>query len=312
MFTVNETAFGWEEIAAAAQVWGEWDELMNQARRGLAGFKLAAETGEWPAANEVQAAATQFRYKYNLISGQETQAWISHWGLTVDEWMNYFRREMLRERWGNRLEKLPTGADEIAAIIKCEALCSGKFAEWANKLAGRTALVFGAAESGSLVLPGESPREMIERIEAAFEQLREETVTPKRLQAQIADHCLDWIHYDCRYLWFPEERIAREAAYCVIEDGMTLDEVADDARGIVQHWDFYLDEIESSARPHFLAARAGHWLGPIKMMEGFPLFDIVNKQMPAASDPRILQRAEQAVINSLMEKEMNERVRWMM
>jgi hypothetical protein len=78
----------------------------------------------------------------------------------------------------------------------------------------------------------------------------------------------------------------------------------------VQQWNFYLDDIEASARPHFLAARQGDWLGPIKMMEGFPLFSIVSKTMPVADDPKIRERAEQAIIAGLMEQAVNERVKW--
>ncbi|MGH9935582.1 MAG: hypothetical protein ACREAM_05000 [Blastocatellia bacterium] len=313
VFTVNDTEFGWEEMIAAAEVWGEWRPFVEQTRQSLACLLLAAETGQMPSGNEMREAATAFRYAHNLISADETQAWLSAWGMAVDDWMNYLRGQLLRERWANRLDEIviahPVSDEEAAEVIKKHAVCSEKFAEWARKLAGRAAV---AAKSGLAASPGESPGELIERIEAGFEAQRRLAVTPNLLEAKIADHRLDWIRFDCRYLWFPEERIAREAALCVIEDGLTLDEVAYDARGIVQHWDFYLDEIEENVRPRFLAARTGEWLGPMKIMEGFPLFTIVNKQMPTESDPMIRDRAEQCIINSLIEKEMNERVRWVM
>lgn len=311
MFTINDTEFGWEEIVAAAEVWGEWQPFVEQTRQSLACLLLAAETGQLPAGAETREAATAFRYAHNLISADETQAWLSVWGMSVDDWMSYLRGQLLRERWANRLDQItaanPVSDEEVAEVIKNHAVCSDKFAEWARKLAGRAAV---AARSDSFDSTGLSPRELIEKIEAGFEAERRATVTPSLLEARIADHRLDWIRFDCRYVWFPEERIAREAACCVIEDGLTLDEVAYDSRSVVQHWNFYLDEIEANARPHFLAACAGEWLGPMKIMEGFPLFAIVNKQAPAESDPRIRQRAEQAIINSLIEKEMNERVRW--
>jgi hypothetical protein len=59
-----------------------------------------------------------------------------------------------------------------------------------------------------------------------------------------------------------------------------------------------------------LAARQGDWLGPIKLnlkmpqTYGYgrlPLFSIVNKQMPAEADTRIRERAERAILNSLIE-----------
>jgi hypothetical protein len=167
-----------------------------------------------------------------------------------------------------------------------------------------------ASNSGSLDTSDQSPRDLIARIEAEFERQRQQTVTPKLIEARIAAHRLDWIRFDCRYVWFGEERIAREAAFCVTEDGLTLDEVARDARGVVQRWNFYLDELDAAARPYFLAARQGDWLGPVKLLEGFPLFSILAKRMPAADDPLIRERAEQSIIASLMERAINERVKW--
>jgi hypothetical protein len=104
--------------------------------------------------------------------------------------------------------------------------------------------------------------------------------------------------------------MAREAAWCVSEDGLTLDEVAADARGKVQQWNFYADEIEAEVRPYFLAARQGDMLGPLKIWKGFPLFSLVKKLLPAADDPQIRARAERAIIASFTEQALNQRVKW--
>jgi hypothetical protein len=311
VFTINDAEFGWREIAAAAGGWGEWRPFVEQTRQSLACLCLATAAGQLPSGSDAREAATVFRYAHNLISAEDTQAWLGAWEMTVDDWMDYLRGQLLRERWANRLNEIvaanPVSDEEVAEVVKNHAVCAGKFIEWARKLAGRAAVAASSAPLDSTM----SPREMIERIEAGFDARRRLAVTPNLLETKIADHRLDWIRFDCRYVWFPEERIAREAACCVAEDGLTLDEVAHDARSIVQQWDFYLDEIEANARPYFLAARQGDWLGPVKIMEGFPLFSIVNKRMPAASDPLVRRRAEQAVIIGLIEREMNERVRWM-
>jgi hypothetical protein len=315
VFIVDGAEFGWDEIVAAAQVWGEWQPFVEKTSQSLACLLLAAETDQLPAGAETRETATAFRYAHNLISAEETQTWLSQWGMSVEDWMNCMRGQLLRERWANRLNDIaaanPVSDEEVAGVIKNYAVCDDKFIEWARKLAGRAAIAFGAAGSGSFDSTCLSPRELVERVEAGFAMRRRLAVTPNSLETSIARRRLDWIRFDCRYVWFPEERIAREAALCVIEDGLTLDEVAYDARSIVQQWNFYLDEIEADARPHFLAARAGEWLGPIKMLEGFPLFSILDKQTPTNSDPRIRQRAEKDIINDLIEREMNERVKWL-
>jgi hypothetical protein len=318
VFTVNDAEFGWEEIAAAAEVWREWRPFVEQTRQSLACLLLASETGRLPTGDEAREAATAFRYAHNLISADETLAWLRVRDMTADQWMDYLRCQLLRDRWANRLGEIvsanPVSDEVVAGAVKNHAICSGRFIEWARKLAGHAAIAFGAfgaAKSGLPVSAGATPLELIEYIEAVFGAQLQAPLSHDRLEARVADHYLDWVHYDCRYIWFPEERIAREAALCVTEDGLTLDEVAYDARSIVQQWDFYLDEIETNVRPYFLSARQGDWLGPMKIMEGFPLFLIVNKQMPALSDPRIRRRAEQSIIDSLVLKAINERVKWM-
>lgn len=331
LFTIGDQKFDWESAALAAQLRGEWAQLEMKTRHGLVCLKRAAATGAWPAAQEIQAAANEFRYAHNLISAQETQDWLAHWGLTVEGWMDYFRRSLLRQQWAKHLTEMatsyPVTPEEVAATIKCEALCSGQLAQWAYQLAGRAALAgqmktnIGAAGFDAYdqvaTAPGtDSPfaqqkMKAIARIEAAYQMLRQQILTPKARSHQIAHHHLDWIRFDCRYIWFPEERLAREAALCVCEDGLTLDEVAQDSRFIVQPYNFYLDEIEPSRRNHFLAAQAGDWLGPLNLFEGFTLFAVLGKSLPSDDDPQVRSRAEEAVMSTVCSREISHRVTWL-
>lgn len=311
MFSINDTQFGWDEIIAAAEVWGEWARLAERNRQMLACLKFVAETDQAPNQKEIREAVTAFRYAHNLISGEETQDWLNRWELTMEDLTNYLRGQLLVERWANKLEEIVaahTVSDEaIAAVMRKHAVCSNLLAQWAGELAGRSAI---AAKSVLLDAANGSPRELVARIESEYQQTRRQSVTEQRVQAKIADHRLDWVRFDCRYLWFAEERAAREAAWCVTEDGLTLDEVAAEARSEIREWNFYLDEIEANLRPHFLAARAGDWLGPLKYRDGFPVFSVMEKVMPSSDDPLIQKRAENAIIAGLMNQAINERVKW--
>lgn len=320
VFSINDAEFGWDEIVAAAEAWGDWQPFVAETRQALACLTYAAETNQLPAANEVREAATAFRYAHNLISAEDTQNWLERWDMTVSDWMNCLRGQLLVQRWATTLEQIaaahPVSEEDVATVIRDYAVCAGKLGAWAQKLAGHAAVAYQvvwgrAAESGCFDATTGSPRDLVFRIETEFDRQRQQTVTPKQVETKIVDHRLDWIRFDCRYLRFADERQAREAAFCVTEDGLTLDEVARDAHCEVRHWSFYLDEIEAGVRPHFLAAGQGDWLGPIRMLNAFSLFSVVAKQMPAAGDPQIKQRAEQAIIGGMMEQAINERVKWM-
>lgn len=311
VFIVNETEFGWEEIVAAAQSWGEWQRLAERTRQALACQKYAAESGQLPSSKELREAVTAFRYSHNLISAEDAQSWLNRWEMTIDDLTNFLRGQLLVERWADRLDEIlaahPISGEIIAAVIRKHAICADLFGQWAQELAGRSAI---AAASGSFDSGASSPHELVARIEVEFQQAKQQAVTPQKLQIKISDHRLDWVRFDCRYLWFAEEHVAREAIWCLTEDGLTLEEVADDARSEIQQWSFYLDEIETEVRPYFLAARQGDLLGPLKFREAFPVFSLTEKKMPTGDDPLIRQRAEKAIIAGLMAQAINERVKW--
>jgi hypothetical protein len=325
VFIVNDTQFGWEEVVAAADIWNEWQPFVESARQSLACLLHAAEINQPPAQREVKEAVTAFRYAHNLISAEDAQTWLHRWQMTGDEWMNCLRGDLLRRSWAGRMTEIlaahPVSDQDVAEVLKHHAVCADKLGDWAVKLAGHAAIV---AKSGwfdagqhSLIGATGSPRDLVSRIETEFERQRQQVITPKLIENRIANHRLDWIHFDCRSLWFAEERVAREAAWCVTEDGLTGDEVAGQAHTEVRRWAFYLDDIDAAVRPHFLAARQGDWLGPLKMPmplmdTGFQLVSITEKKMPAMDDPQIWRRAETAIVRSWTEQAINERVKWTM
>jgi hypothetical protein len=315
MFSVANQNFGWPEIVFAAQVWGEWQPFIETVRQSLACLRLATRNDELPQTAELRQAATAFRYAHNLISAEETNHWLRRWGMTIDDWMNYLRGQLLRSRWAQQLCEVvaayPVSEQELAEATKPYAVCADKLRDWTVRLAGRAALALGSGGfAACLGATSGSADDLIVAIEAEFARQQKETITAKLIETKIAHHRLDWVHFDCRYLWFAEERVAREAAWCVSEDGLSLDEVAQQAHATVQPWRCYADEIEVQVRPYFLAARPGDLLGPLKIWQGFPLISLLNKQMPAADDSQIRARAEQAIIASLTEQAMNQRVKW--
>lgn len=311
MFTVETRHFGWDDVVIAAQLWGEWDDFVRTVRDALACLRFAKETGRLPSSAQMRETANGFRYARNLISGEETRVWLERWGITVETWMDCLRGQYLRQLWSSRLKEITEFVsitnDEVAARVRTYAVCEGKLEQWAHKLAGRAAVAANAKMLGDQTL---SARQLIENIEVQFHLSRTRTISPKLIEAKIAAHKLDWIHYECRCLWLSDERVAREAAWCVSEDGLTLDEVAHEANAEWREWNFYADEIETSVRPYFLAARQGDLLGPWKLREKYPLFSVLNKRLPHSNDPKVFARAENEIVAGLLAQAVNDRVKW--
>src|SRR3989304_2034802 len=145
----------------ASSRWGAGPRLERQAQEGLACLKLLEANDEECDPDEVDAAADEFRYARDLLTAEETEAWLRRWGLTVDAWMDYIRRSILRQQRAAELPAIvaahPVSPDEIAQAIHAEGACSGHFARFAQKLAGRAAVHERGREQGAPRAPRQEP-----------------------------------------------------------------------------------------------------------------------------------------------------------
>jgi len=104
--------------------------------------------------------------------------------------------------------------------------------------------------------------------------------------------------------------MAREAALCVREDGMTFDQVAADSGMAVQEVRFYLEEFEDRYRQDCIAAKPLELLGPVAMEGQYLLLRVLDKVMPSDHDPELHERAVQRVATRALEQAAQRHVRW--
>jgi hypothetical protein len=148
------------------------------------------------------------------------------------------------------------------------------------------------------------------RLEECYRRFCERAVTPEAVAAQVRSCQTDWTRLECDSVSFPELQAAREAALCVREDGETLDQAAGDANREVRREEVYIEATEPDFRDHFLGAQKGELVGPVGRGEEFVLYLVREKVLPSGNDPRIAVRAEEAVVQHLVESEVNDRVKW--
>ena len=91
---------------------------------------------------------------------------------------------------------------------------------------------------------------------------------------------------------------------------MTLAEVAADAQQPLRHVTLHIEEVAAESKSKFLACAAGELLGPIGRQGHFVLCWVTDKTMPDEADPQIRQKAEQNILDTLVKREINDRVRW--
>jgi hypothetical protein len=314
-FSVNTNQYLGRHLVAAGRRWGEWARLESEVRQGLACVARAEDTGEDVDDGELEAAAAEFRYARDLVTQAEMEAWLAAWSLSVDDWTDYLERVLLRRRLQAELPAIvseyPVDQEDIEAVVESEAVCAGYIADLAGKLAGRTAALERVRAEGWSAAPVAPGREAwLDAIDHGFDVFRSRILVPAALQERIAAHRLDWILLDGVAVTFPAIEAAREAALCVRDDGMAMDEVAAAAGVSARAVRHYLEDIDPARRAPFLAATVGDVLGPLPVEDGFLVLQVRDKVLPSLDNPGVRRRVEESVLRTAVEHEVTRRVTW--
>ena len=281
VFSIGSRQFRWADVVEE----GDWDALRRQAALGLA----ALDCTEIPDA-QLDDESARFRYERNLVAGEEMEAWLGHWELSVGEWREYLRRHLARERV--QPAETPEADDRLVWI---EAVCSGTLERLAQEAAAR------AAAADSLGEPD---------LRRGYKRFLAEVVTSAALRSSLDARRADWIRVDCRTLLLASEPAAREAALCVRDDGMALAEVSAQAGVEMREHSLYLEDAADELGRALLSARTGELLGPLPLADRFALVLVDDKVEPTLDDPEILRRVQEAVRRRAIEREVVNRVTW--
>ena len=316
VFSVGRQQYYWDDVILSARRWGDWADLEKELREGIACLKRLDEAEEEFDPEALESAANDFRYERDLLTAEEAEAWLNRWNLSADSWMEYLRRFILRRKWADQLVEIVARyrvtKKEIHSSLHAEAICSGHLARFARALAARASAYEKALEAGWVRDEPKSAEATgrIRLLEASYQRFCDHVVDAQGIKNQVDSHRLDWIRIGCRYVLFSQEQMAREAALCARDDGMQLDEVAANAGIALQNATMYLDEVEPSLRDRFLSAEKGALVGPLNWDKAFGLFLVEDKIIPAVEDPEIKQRAQETLLESAVNREINKRVKW--
>lgn len=341
MFSVGGRSYDRGDILVAAVLRGEWTALEQTLRRGLSCVRRAGDDGHEVPERDLEAAAQEFRYKRNLITAQETEAWLERSRLTFEDWSAYLERSLLMEaRSAENADvglQYPIPDEEVNDQLYAEAVCSGALERFAETLASRAAIFERAMTREPAGAPELEPSRLSEaaheiahtfgpsgepaseewtariaamaRIEATFQAFARAAVNPSSLRARIDRHRTDWIRVDWRHVSWPEEQGAKEAALCVRHDGESLDDVAARAGFSVRRETAFLDEVDAAIRGAVLGARPMDLLGPVRASGGFLLALVEGRMAPSEDDAEVRRRAEGEVVMALV-ADAKKHVRW--
>lgn len=334
VFRAHGQAYTWHDVLMSARLRGDWDLLDVAARAGISCAAEAALSGTGADKSRVDDAAKEFRYAQDLITSDSAERWLGRWGFGVEQWMAHFTRVILRREWADRVAELverhSPSQDAVAGAAIVDAICGGDLRRLARVLAEHVAAPVpptGVPDGGSETVaqmhaaadaaradrwPAMAPARMTALADAArrYRAFGSHTVTPAALAEHVGSRQLDWTRFECRALAFPSADGASEAALCLREDGLALEELARQASSAVRQSTFFLEELDAAVHDRFVGARVGDLIGPVRQNGEYVLFEIVGKMLPSPSDPVVRVRAQEGVLKRAIAHQVANHVQW--
>ena len=275
----------------------------------------------------ISSAAEAFRYEYDLITAEETEEWLGNRGLTLNDFTAYFTRRY----WANALheELVPheveyhSASSELRELFLSELILSGELDRMTTALMWRLAAhcaekdpdpdAIAVAERKFFDRNEIEPSQLadwLERlgrdsewfnmmlvIDAAYRTRRDTLLVPQARQHELMALRLSLTRFETEIIEFESRDAAKEALFCVREDGMSMEEVASEGRYPYRRVGFLLEDIPIDTQQRFLCVSAGQVLKPIERGDGFELCCIVKKIEPRLDDPRVKSRIDQRLID---------------
>lgn len=300
----------------------EWQKFLCHVAAERRADELELELDE----SAISAAAEEFRYRHDLITAEETEAWLANRGLTFDDFSNYFARQYcvaaLDEISSPEQIGYTRAAPELRGLFVAELIFSGILETMTTKLMWRLAARCTGKESTSEAIAAEK-RKFLHRIniepaqlshwleelgrdsqwlnemlaiEAAYRAHCDALLVPEARQRQLMALRLHLTRFEIELMELESHDAAKEALFCVREDGMSMEEVATEGRYPYRVADFCLEEVPADAQQKYLSVSPGHVLGPIPHGDGFELCRIIKKIEPRLEDPMVKSRVDQRLL----------------
>jgi hypothetical protein len=311
----------------AALFRGELNAKWKEFLRCVEAERLAGERDLELDDSAIADAAEVFRYEYDLITAEETEAWLATRGLTLDDFTDYF----IRQYWVQSLNEniVPeqieylSAPSELRQLFLTELILCGELDRMTTMFMFRLAARCAEKDSDSDAITAEE-RKFFDRnkiepaqrsnwlkrlgrdskwfdemvtMEAAFCRRRDELLAPQARQRELMGLRLPLTRFETEVIELESHDAAQEALFCVREDGMSMEEVAIEGRYPYRRVDFLFEDIPSDVQQKFLSVSPGDVLEPVVRGDGFELCRIIKKIEPQADDPAVGLRIEQRLLD---------------
>jgi hypothetical protein len=306
---------------------GELEEKWQTFLYDVAAEKRADELELELDESAISAAAEEFRYRHDLITAEETEAWLVNRGLTFDDFSDYFARQYcagtLNESFSPEQIGYASADTDLRDLFVAELILSGALQDMTTKLMWRLAARCAGDEPSPDAIAAEQRKflhrtridpgqlanwleelgrdsqwlnEMLE-MEAAYRTHCDRLLAPEARQRELRGLRLHLTRFEIEVIELESHDAASEALFCLREDGMSVQEVATEGRYPYRRADFHLEDLPVDSQQKYLSASPGELLGPIPHGDGFELSRIIKKVEPRLEDPTVKSRIDQRLLD---------------
>jgi len=310
----------------AAMFRGELDDKWKKFLHDVAAEDHADQLDLDVDESAVSAAAEAFRYKHDLITAEETEAWLTNRGLTFDNFSDYFTRryyaDTVREEVVPDEVEYHSASPDLQQLFAADLIMSGEMERMIKDLMWRLAarcaetdLTPEAIAAQERTFWGQHKVKQVQLaswlkkvgrdskwfnemlvLEAAYGKRRDTLLVAHARQRELATLRLQLTRVEIEVIELESRDAAREALFCVHEDGMSMEEVAAESRYPYRRADFLLEDIPIDSQQKLLSVSAGDILEPTARGDGFELCRVINKIEPRADDPAVQSRIDQRLL----------------
>src|SRR5438094_952737 len=252
----------------------KWKEFLDEVEAEKRADELDLDLDE----SAISSAAEAFRYEYDLITAEETEAWLANRGLTFDDFSDYFARQYcvgaIREGFSPEEIGYVVAAPELRDLFVAELILSGELENMTTKLMWRLAAraarekptpeAMAAEERKFLHRLGIQPAQVgawLERlgrdsqwldemlaIEAAYGTHCARLLVSEARELELIRLRLQLTQFEIEVIELESRDAAKEALFCVREDVMSLEAVATEGRYADLRADFHLADLRLAAQ----------------------------------------------------------------
>jgi hypothetical protein len=276
----------------------------------------------------IDDAAELFRYAHDLITAEETEQWLKARALNLVDFTDYFTRQHWRSTIDEKIEPsdidLGSAPAKLRELFTAELIFSDELDGLNTQLMWRLAALATTGESNldpekisaerraffdrtrvtESKLNAWLPRvgrdenwldEML-AMEVAYQDLCEKALTSEARNKQLATLRMPLTQFEAEVIELESSEAAKEALLCIRQDGMSMEEVAADARYPYRRITFLYEALPEELKQKFWSAAAGNLLDPLPRGEGFELYRILQKTEPDPTDPNVRDRIDEHLL----------------